>query len=156
MSGDQPRDGDALAPVEGIALERYAAIAVALFGLTADELDARAESLGVPPGRLNAVAEEWNRRMAADPEVARRYSEAYQAALRDAGVRTPDITLEQYADIMRQAQGGRPLAEVLASFGLDLQTFAMVSQHWTERMGADRDVAMRFAGLLGLPRVPPS
>ncbi|MGH2692379.1 MAG: hypothetical protein ACRDHM_07720, partial [Actinomycetota bacterium] len=64
------------------------------------------------------------------------------------GIEAPEITLEQYAEILREA-GKRPLAEVLPAYALNLQTFALVSGQWIDRMAADTSIAARLATLLG-------
>jgi hypothetical protein len=152
---DDPGSTDPFDPVEGVTLERYTELAVALYGVTADEeIETRAQAHGVPPGRFKAVAEGWNRRMAEHPEVVQRYSSLYQQALKDAGVEAPDITLEQYAEILRRQSQGQPVTEVLSDFGLDLRTFALVSQRWIDEMAADPSLAVRFVGLLQEPTSP--
>lgn len=138
---------DAFAPVEGITLEVYARVAVELHGLPPERMDAAAQAHGIPSGRLQAVAEGWNKRMAQHPEVVQRYSALYQQGMRDAGIEAPEITLEQYAEILREA-GKRPLEEVLPAYGLNVQTFALVSGQWIDRMRTDTTIAARLAGLL--------
>ena len=146
-------DTDPFAPVEGVSLETYAAAAVAFHreGAAADQIEALAVANGIPAGRISAIAEVWNKRMAEHPEVVTRYSELYQRAMRDAGIEAPDITLEQYAEILRRQGAGEAVGDVLKDFGLDLQTFAMVSQGWIDRMAADTSVAIRLAELMGAP-----
>ena len=144
MSGDQP----ALDEVEGITLEKYARVAVELHRVPSERWDATAEEHGIPAGRLQAISEEWNRRMQADPQVVRAYSDLYQKAMKEAGVEAPDITLEQYAEILRKSKTV-PLDQVLPEFGLTLQTFALVSGGWGEKMIADPALAARLAEMLG-------
>ena len=145
---DEQAAGDLFAPIEGVTLERYAELMVALHGAAGKEVEARAQAHGVPAGRFHAVVEGWNRRLAEHREVVQRYSALYQEALRRAGVEAPDITLEQYAEILRRQTGGEPITEVLASFGLDLRTFALVSQRWIDALAADPSLATRLATLL--------
>ena len=138
------------APVEGVTLEQYTKAAVALHGLAEEDAEETARAHGIPAGRLQQIAEEWNRRMTAHPEVVQRYSALYQEAMREAGIVAPEITLEQYADILRRSRE-TPLEQVLPEFGLNLQTFALVSGSWGERMQADVSLAVRLAELLGGP-----
>jgi hypothetical protein len=70
--------------------------------------------------------------------------------MREAGIVAPEITLEQYADILRRSRE-TPLEQVLPEFGLNLQTFALVSGTWGERMQTDVSLAVRLAELLGGP-----
>ena len=123
---------------------------MALHGLAREDAEETARAHGIPAGRLQQIAEEWNRRMTAHPEVVQRYSALYQEAMREAGIVAPEITLEQYADILRRSRE-TPLEQVLPEFGLNLQTFALVSGRWGERMQADVSLAMRLAELLGGP-----
>jgi hypothetical protein len=107
-----------------------------------------AESRGIPKGRLQAIAEEWNRRMSSSPEVVQEYSDLYQEAMREAGIEAPDITLEQYADILRRS-GSESLEKVLPEYGLNVQTFALVSGTWVEKMRTDPSIAARLGEILG-------
>jgi len=141
--------------VEGVTLEQYAKAAVAMHGASEDEIEERAQENGIPAGRLNAIAEEWNRRFTEDPSLVHRYSALYQEAMREAGITAPDITLEQYAEILQAQQRGESVTEVLTRFGLNLQTFALVSQGWIDRMAADPSIAMRLGQLLGQQQPPP-
>ena len=134
--------------VEGVTLERYARVAVAIHAAPEDRWDALAQEHGVPAGRIRAIGEEWNRRFAENPALVQEYSRLYQQAMREAGITAPDITLEQYVEILQSQQRGEPMDEALARFGLTLQTFALVSQTWIERMAADLSLAMRFAELI--------
>jgi hypothetical protein len=146
---------DPEAPIEGVSLERYAEVAVALHGTSLEEMESRAQALGIPAGRMNAISEGWNQRFAEHPELVRRYSDLYQKAMRDAGIRAPDISLEQYAEILSSRTSGEEFLEVLQRFGLDLQTFALVSQVWIEKMSADPSLAMRLASMVGQAQPPP-
>jgi hypothetical protein len=73
--------------------------------------------------------------------------------MKDAGIEAPDITLEQYADILTQGRT-RPINEILPEFGLNMQTFAMVSGEWIDKMAKDPAMAARLAELMGA--TPPS
>ncbi|MGH2685731.1 MAG: hypothetical protein ACRDJP_09730 [Actinomycetota bacterium] len=142
------------APIEGVSLERFAEVAVALHGATPEEVETRAQEQGIPPGRFTAISEAWNRRFAEHPELVRRYSDLYQQAMREAGIRAPDISLEQYAEILRSQASGDRFLEVLERFGLNLQTFALVSQGWIDKISADPSLAMRLATLMQHPHPP--
>ena len=149
MGGDiGEEEKGSLAPVEGISLEHYARVAVELHRSPSQDWDGVAETHGIPRGRLQAIAEEWNRRMQSDPQMVQRYSDLYQQAMRDAGVEAPDITLEQYADILQRSKT-TPLEKVLPEFGLTVQTFALVSGRWGEKMRADPSLAARLGEILG-------
>ncbi len=151
--GDQPPDPDA--PIEGVTLERYAEVAVALHGASPEEIETRATAHGIPSGRINAIAEAWNQRFVEHPELVRRYSDLYQQAMQRAGIRAPEITLEQYAEILQSGTSGEQFVSVLGRFGLNLQTFALVSQGWIDRMSADPSLAMRLATIMQEQHSPP-
>lgn len=144
---DDEKASDPSDEVEGVSLEQYARVAVELHRDPDLDPDAVAQAHGIPAGRFKAVSEEWGRRLSAGPEVVQRYNAAYQAAMKDAGIEAPDITLQQYADILRRSRS-TPLEEVLPEFGLTLQTFALVSGRWGERMMSDTALAARLAELL--------
>ena len=146
------QSSDPYAPVEGVSLEQYTNAAVAVFGLDEAEAEEAAQAHGIPAGRMLAIGEEWTRRMTANPEMVQRYNALYQQAMKDAGVVAPDITLEQYAEILRRGRE-TPLDALLPEFGLNLQTWALVSGSWGERLMADPTLAVRLAQLLGAPGV---
>ena len=136
--------------VEGVSLEQFAKAAVAMFGLSGPAVEDAAQAHGIPAGRVQAISEEWNRRFMAQPELVQQYNALYQQAMKDAGILAPEISLEQYADILRKAKE-TPLEQVLPEFGLNMQTFALVSGGWGERLMADTSLASRLAELLGGP-----
>jgi hypothetical protein len=140
--------------VEGVTLEQYARVAVALFGAKEEEVEERAVANGIPPGRMSAIAEEWNRRLAEDRSLWGSYNDHYQAAMREAGITAPEITLEQYAEILGAQQRGEPMEEVLERFGLTMQTYSMVSQEWAGRLISDMSIAMRLGQLLSEAHPP--
>ena len=141
---------DPNAPVEGVSLEQYTKAAVAIFGLGEEEAEAAARDHGIPAGRMLPIGEEWSRRMTANPELVHRYNALYQEGMKEAGVVAPDITLEQYAEILKRGSE-TPLEKLLPEFGLNLQTWALVLGSWGERMMADPSLALRFAQLMGAP-----
>jgi hypothetical protein len=140
-------------PIEGISLQKYARVAVELHRTPQEKMDETATSLGIPAGRLQAIAEGWNKRMTEHPEVVQKYSELYQLGMREAGIKAPEITLEQYAEILKEA-GKRPLEQVLPEYGLNTQTFALVSGTWIDKMAKDTTIAAKLAQLMGGPPPP--
>ncbi|HYH27370.1 MAG TPA: hypothetical protein VEA19_01180 [Actinomycetota bacterium] len=148
-------------PVEGVTLEKYAEVAAALTGATTEEeVEERAAARGFPAGRYAAIAEVWNQRVFGIPEVGAKYSELYLSQLRAQGIQPPEITLEQFAELLRRQGSGAPSGDVLAEFGLTPQTYALVSQEWARKMMSDPNVAMRIgqlltAGMEAQPSQPP-
>lgn len=147
---DDSSSSDPSAPVEGISLEQFANAAVAMFGQSGEEVEATAQAHGIPAGRVQAISEEWNRRFMAHPELVQEYNALYQQAMREQGVEAPDISLEQYADILIRSRE-TPLEQVLPDFGLNMQTFALISGTWGERLMADPSLAARFGQILAPP-----
>lgn len=78
LTGDEPT----MQPVEGISLQRYAELAVGMQTMGNDPAaqTAYAEQNGVPQGRYMPIAEEWARRMQADPRINRRFNELWREA----------------------------------------------------------------------------
>lgn len=137
-----------LEPVDGLSLEAYTELAAVMHVHDMEAAAAQARAKGVAWDRITAIATEWNRRMVVDPRIAHRYSELYQKELAEAGVRAPDLTVEQYASIITATQRGEPLGQVLQRFGLTLPAFAMVSDGWTKKLAADPSLAVRFASVI--------
>lgn len=131
-------------PIEGVTLETFTKAAVAMHGAPPETWDAIAERFGIPAGRYQAIGEAWTARMGTDMALVNRYNELYQAAMVEAGITAPEITMEQYVDLIKT---GGPTPENLARYGLDMQQFSMVSHRWTQAMGADVGLAQKFAQL---------
>lgn len=129
----------ALAPVEGISLEKWASINAAIVGGANHEDLLRGQ--GIDQARWDRINAEWNARMARDTTfaVAKVYGEAFQnaskgkyadhvreaaaarAANRDLSMPTP-ITYEQYYELLLQqayaAKQGKDPIEALKASGL--------------------------------------
>ncbi len=140
--------GEAEDTVEGLSLERFTEMAVALTDKSREEQEAIAQSYGLAPGRLQAVVDAWTARMS-DPQTLNRYHELYQQELVEAGVQRPEVTLEQYAAMMKAMSGGTSVQDVCMQNGITVQQWAMVAQHWGSQMMADPSLAVRFAQLMG-------
>ena len=131
----------ALAPVEGISLEKWAAINAAIVGGANHEDLLRGQ--GIDQARWDRVNAEWNARMARDTTfaVARVYGDAFQAASKGkysshvkeaAAARTANRDLqcelpmpyEQYYDILLQqsfaAKQGQDPIQALKAAGLSV------------------------------------
>jgi len=134
--------------IEGVTLEQLVAAGVRMYGKDQSEWDEIAQAHGFPPGRFEAIAEAWTRRMSQQPGLAQAYNALYQREMVAAGVTVPDLTLEQYASLVT-AGSGKSLEDALARFGLNMQQFSMLAQRWGERMMADPSLAMRYAQLIG-------
>jgi hypothetical protein len=79
--GDAPSD-DALDPIEGVTLDRYATIVrgVAAYNHDASMFPRIATRNGVSADRWPLVRQGWNARISANPAVARRFSDLYHAS----------------------------------------------------------------------------
>ena len=141
-------DAGAYGEIEGVTLEQVVAAGVRLYGKDRSEWDEIAQAHGFPAGRFEAIAEAWTRRISEEPGLAQAYNALYQREMVAAGVTVPELSLEQYASLVR-AGSGKPLEEALARFGLNMQQFSMLAQRWGERMMADPSLAMRYAELIG-------
>ena len=131
-----------------MSLERYAELTVALFG---KEGPARAEvaaRFGLSDDGVDPLIEEWTAKLQSDHSMLVRYNDLYQQALVKAGVQRPEVPIETYAQILGHATGGKPIQEVAAEHGMDMQQFAMVSQFWGQKMMADPSLAVRFWQLM--------
>jgi hypothetical protein len=131
--------------IEGLTLEQYARLAVALHGAPEAEWDAVAARFGVGPGRVAALGEAWQAKLTATPALAIAYNDHYQRAMVEAGITAPEVTIEQYADMLRS---GGPTEAVLAKYAIDVQQFSMISQRMIQAMAADPGLAERFARMM--------
>ncbi len=72
---------DALAPIEGVTLERYATIVrgIAAYNYDRSMLPSIAADHGIGVGEWRDAHIGWNARIQADPAVARRFSDIYHS-----------------------------------------------------------------------------
>ena len=131
--------------VDGMTIEAYARLAVELHRVPEPEWDAVASRFGVAPDAVTGLGERWQAKMAAEPSLALAYNDAYQRAMVEAGITAPDITLEQYADLLRT---GGPSEANLKRYSISLQQFSMISHRWSTALGSDPGLAQRFAELM--------
>ena len=77
----------------------------------------------------------------------------------------PDVPLETYAQMIGEISAGTPTDQVCQRHGMNLQEFALLSQHWMELIGRHPSMAQRFGELVmaakgsapsGPPTLPPS
>ena len=80
--GDAPAD-DALTPIEGVTIERYAAIVrgIASYNYDQSMLPGIAADQGVPLDTWRHVHEGWNSRIKGDAAVARHFSDIYHGTV---------------------------------------------------------------------------
>jgi hypothetical protein len=133
---------------EGVTLEKYAELAVALYDKEGPARAAAAASVGVDDTRVEEIVAAWMKRMESEPGLVQQYSTLYQQALVKAGVQRPDISVETYAQMMGAMSAGRPMDQVTKEHGMTIPQFAMVSQHWSEEMIANPQLAVRYAELM--------
>jgi hypothetical protein len=130
----------------GFSLKRFTALAVDLYGKSEEESEEVARAHGIPDGRLQELIAAWTERLR-NPITVFRYHRLYQRALRERGVRRPEVSLEQYVELLKAAKGG-DIAEVCKKHGMTVQQWAMVSQHMGMRMLTRPSLAKRFAELM--------
>ena len=160
-----PPPGDpAFSPVAGVALERYVELGVEMTRQGLDEAGQQAyvAARGIPPARWAEATAGWGARLASDGRVAMRYAYLYRQAMDAAGITAPDVPLERYAEMLGAIQSGTPVDQVCARFGITMQEFSLVSEHWGLAIAGDVGLAMRFGQLLqqhlrppGTPGTPP-
>ena len=135
-----------MAGTMGFSLKRFTALAVDLYGKSEEESQEIARAHGVPDGRLKELIEAWTARLR-NPITVFRYHRLYQRALRQRGVRRPEVSLEQYVELLKAAKGGN-IAEVCKKHDITVQQWSMVSQHMGMRMLTRPSLAKRFAELM--------
>jgi Zn-dependent protease with chaperone function len=151
-------------PVDGISLERYAALSNAL--AVSDNVEGAYGKLGMAREKYTAVAEKWNERLRADPSgtLGKRFSAAYldastgrfapygkSAAMMLRGERAesdspPPIPVAEYVTIMKvMMRGGAQLKESLAQHKLTPYEWHIVQSWWAQRLLRDEAARMEFA-----------
>lgn len=133
----------------GITLETYAELGVALFGKDPSERDAILANHGLTSPGLGAAVAAWSARFQRDPAAALAYNDLYQRAMVAAGVQRPNVPLETYAQMLAEiSSSGGDVAGVCLRHGMDVQQFALLSQHWGQQVMSDPALAQRFAALM--------
>jgi hypothetical protein len=129
----------ALAPVEGVSLEAWAAINASIVsGANADDL---LKGAGIDPARWQRVSGEWNARMARDTTfaVATTYGNAFQAASQG-----------KYGAYAREATAARAANRELAMeppISYEQYYEIMYEQAYAAKQGKDPVAALKGCGL---------
>lgn len=150
LTGDTPHDESepGFTPIEGIALEKYAELAVGMQGMDDDGMRAYAEANGVKPGTWDAVRNGWNERFTTMPPVTMRWGQLYRQALARTGFERPDVSFEQYARITAQRNKGVSLDDIYKEYGFDVSGWALVSDHWVGQLAGDPALTTKFDDLV--------
>src|SRR5438445_5921460 len=159
-AGDRPPDE----LVDGISLERYAAVSNAV--AASGNADGTYEKLGIARERYASVAEKWNERVRQDPSgsLGKRYSAAYLDAstgrfalhgksaammLRGEPVADdspPPISAADYVRIMKlMMRGGIQLKDALAQHKMTPYEWHIVQSWWAQRLVQDEAARSDFA-----------
>ncbi|MCU0306865.1 MAG: hypothetical protein MUE51_03680 [Thermoleophilia bacterium] len=141
-----PGGDDALEPIAGVSLERYADLCARMAGVGDDEAAFRriAAEQGVEAADWDAARAGWNARMH-DPgtagAVALAYMPLYQAALARHGGPPATATLDEYVEMsaLISTDVGRPASfeAMYAAFGIDAPRWSQISTHWVDRLRTD-------------------
>jgi hypothetical protein len=133
----------------GMTLETYAEVGVALFGKEPAERDAILSRYGLTSSGLDAAVTAWTARFQRDPAAALAYNDLYQRAMVAAGVQRPEVPIETYAQMLAEiSSSGGDVAAVCARHGMDVQQFALLSQHWGQQVMRNPLLAQRFAAIM--------
>jgi len=140
---------NALDPIAGITLERYAELCALMKDCGGDlEVCARiAQENGVDRATWQAAMDGWNQRMqspATSGQVAVAYMPLYQAALaRTGGVFT--ASYEDYVGMSAMLRCSRfGLDAMYAHYGIDPQKWSQISVHWVNEITKDNALGQRF------------
>jgi hypothetical protein len=128
---------DPFAPIQGISLERYADLCVAMkdTGGDADQCAAIAQQHGVSPADWVAAQQGWNARMA-DPALAGRvalaYMPIYQAALAKSGP-AATATYREYVSMMA-CLGVFGIEQMYARCAVDGVRWSQIATYWSNQL----------------------
>jgi hypothetical protein len=141
--------------VDGFDLAAYAGVAASL----AQRSEPRAATLarsGLTEARWTRIEKTWLLRVATaflrdDVSLGKDHDEAFQAAQR-ALAGDPATTLEEYAALVAEIEGGRDAAQAMAAAGLSPAAFAAVQRRWAARIAADPGLASSFRAMVAARR----
>ena len=162
VSDNQPQNnqanGDALAPIAGISLEKYAELCAKMANTpNDDEAFAQvAEANGVSREDWQAARAGWNARMedtVTAGTVALAYMPLYQAALSKYGGERATATLEEYIEMSAminsdlKGENARPkdLDAMYARFNINPQKWSQISTDWVDKLTKDPQLAAEYA-----------
>jgi len=148
---------DALSPVAGIGLERFAELAVKMKDAGEDpEAWARiAEENGVDRATWEEAHRGWTARMndpATAGQIAVAYHPIYQAALARWGGPPATATFEEYVEMSAMIRldlenpSPRPidLSAMYARFGISASDWSQISTHWTTELNRSAELSGQF------------
>src|SRR5689334_12477715 len=139
---------DPFAPINGISLERYAELCVAMkdAGMDTQKHAAIAMQHGVQPADWTAAQSGWNARMA-DPalmgKVALAYMPIYQAALAKSGP-AATATYREYVSML-SALGVFGAEGMYARCGISGVDWSQISTYWVSELVKNQAQYPRFA-----------
>jgi hypothetical protein len=149
---------NALAPIAGISLERYAELCAKMANTPNDDdaFAAGAEADGVSREDWTAARAGWNERMentATAGTVALAYMPLYQAALAKYGGARATATFEEYIEMSAlinsdlKGDGARPkdLDAMYAKFGINPQKWSQISTDWVDKLTKNPQLAAEYA-----------
>jgi hypothetical protein len=142
-------------PIDGFDLAAYAGVAAAL----AQRAEPRAVTLaraGLNEARWTRIEKTWLLRIAGaflrqDVSLGKEHDDAFQAA-QAALAGDPATTLEEYAALIAEIEGGRDAAQAMTCAGLSPAAFAAVQRRWTARVAADPGLASSFRAMVAARR----
>lgn len=151
-------NGDALAPIAGISLEKYAELCAKMANTPNDDeaFAAVAQANGVSREDWRAARAGWNERMesvATAGTVALAYMPLYQAALSKYGGARATATFEEYIEMTSminsdlKGENARPkdFDAMYAKFNIDPPKWSQISTDWVDKLTKDPLLAKDFA-----------
>ena len=157
-AGAPAAKSDALSPIEGVTLEKYAELCAKMANTpnNDDAFAAVAEANGVSRESWTAARAGWNARME-DPATAGTtaiaYMPLYQAALAKYGGPVATATIEEYIEmsamINTDLQGpnarSKDFDAMYAKFNIDPPKWSQISTYWVDRLTKETDLATDYA-----------
>ncbi|MBS1796680.1 MAG: hypothetical protein JSS81_22810 [Acidobacteria bacterium] len=148
---------DALAPIAGVSLEKYAELCAKMANTPNDDaaFAAVAEQNGVSRADWTAARAGWNARMedtATAGTVALAYMPLYQAALTKYGGERATATFEEYiemsaminTDLRGENARSKDFDAMYARFGINPQKWSQISTDWVDRLTKDPPLGAEF------------
>lgn len=153
-----PAQNDALSPIAGVTLEKYAELCAKMANTPNDDeaFIAVAEANGVSRESWTAARSGWNARMenpATAGTTAIAYMPLYQAALARYGGPVATATLEEYIEMSAMintdltGENARPkdFDAMYAKFDIDPPKWSQISTYWVDRLTKEPTLATDYA-----------
>lgn len=127
-----------------MSLERYVELSVAVIGVEGSARDEALRALGSSSRQWEALAQQWQPRLAVDAELSRRYDELMLARLASGCAGAPVLSFDDYVELAALSSAGEDTEPLLDRLQLDMRGFYFRGYEWKARFAEDQRLGACF------------